>query len=172
MPRKVRFRCPGWNLNRAPRMRGSEQCSRCSDWLRTGWSGDRIPLEARFSAPVQTGPWAHPASCTVGTGSFPGVKWQGRGVDHPPPSSAEVKERAELYFDSLFGPSWPVIWWTLTLTPRIQVRSVTDWSSLRATLRRSRCWWRLRVKNVRNGKQEGGERHSYLWGGGGRAALC
>jgi hypothetical protein len=30
--------------------------------------------EARFSAPVQTGPGAHPASCTMGTGSFPGVK--------------------------------------------------------------------------------------------------
>jgi hypothetical protein len=35
--------------------------------------------EARFSAPVQTGPGAHPASCTMGTGSFPGVKY-GRGV--------------------------------------------------------------------------------------------
>ena len=30
--------------------------------------------EARISAPVQTGPGAHPASCTMGTGSFPGVK--------------------------------------------------------------------------------------------------
>jgi hypothetical protein len=27
---------------------------------------------------------AHPASYTVGTGSFPGIKWPGRGVDHPP----------------------------------------------------------------------------------------
>ena len=34
---------------------------------------------ARFSAPVQTGPGAHPASFTMGTGSFPGVK-SGRGV--------------------------------------------------------------------------------------------
>jgi hypothetical protein len=34
---------------------------------------------ARFSAPVQTGPGAHPASYTMGTGSFPGVK-SGRGV--------------------------------------------------------------------------------------------
>jgi len=34
---------------------------------------------ARFSAPVQTDPEAHPASCTVGTGSFPGVRY-GRGV--------------------------------------------------------------------------------------------
>jgi hypothetical protein len=29
---------------------------------------------ARFSAPVQTGPGAHPASCTMGTGSLPRVK--------------------------------------------------------------------------------------------------
>ena len=34
---------------------------------------------ARFSAAVQTGPGAHPSSYTVGTGSFPGVKY-GRGV--------------------------------------------------------------------------------------------
>jgi hypothetical protein len=45
---------------------------------------------ARFSAPVQTGPGAHPASCTKGTGSFLGVKRPGRGADHPPPSSAEI----------------------------------------------------------------------------------
>ena len=36
-------------------------------------------MGARFSAPVQTGPVAHPASCTMGTGSFPGVKC-GQGV--------------------------------------------------------------------------------------------
>jgi len=38
---------------------------------------------ARFSAPVRTGSDAHPASYTMGTGSFPGGKRQGRGVDHP-----------------------------------------------------------------------------------------
>jgi hypothetical protein len=31
---------------------------------------DRIPLGARFSAPIQTGPGAHPASCKMGTGSL------------------------------------------------------------------------------------------------------
>jgi len=49
-------------------------------------------------------PWAHPASYTMGTGSFPGVKRPGRGVDHPPPSNAKVKERVELYFYSPSGP--------------------------------------------------------------------
>jgi hypothetical protein len=40
--------------------------------------------EARFFAHVQTGPEAHPASCTMGTGCFPGVKRPGRGADHHP----------------------------------------------------------------------------------------
>jgi hypothetical protein len=40
--------------------------------------------EARFSAHVQAGPGVHPAYYTKGTGSFPGVKRLGRGVDHPP----------------------------------------------------------------------------------------
>jgi len=48
---------------------------------------------ARFSTLVQTGPGAHPASCTMGTVSFPGVKRPGRGVDNPLPSRSEVKER-------------------------------------------------------------------------------
>jgi hypothetical protein len=38
---------------------------------------------ARFSAPVQTGPGAHPAFCTICTRSFPGVK-SGRGVTLTP----------------------------------------------------------------------------------------
>jgi hypothetical protein len=77
--------------------------------LRAGWSVDRIPVGARFSAPVQTGLVAYPASCTMGTGSIPGVKRHGRGVDHPPLSSAEAKEIVELYLYSSSGPSWPVL---------------------------------------------------------------
>ena len=46
---------------------------------------------ARFSAPVQTGRGAHPASCTMGTGSFLGGKERpGRDADPSPPSSAVV----------------------------------------------------------------------------------
>ena len=45
--------------------------------------------------------------------SFLGVKRQGRGVNHPSPSSAQVKERVELYLYSLSGPSWPVVERTL-----------------------------------------------------------
>ena len=57
--------------------------SRYSDWLRTGRSRDRIPVTARFSAPVQTGPGAHPASSTMGTESIPELK-SGRGVTLTP----------------------------------------------------------------------------------------
>ena len=66
-------------------------------------------MRARFSASVQTRPGAHTASYTMGTGSFPGVKRPGRGVEHPPPYSAEVEGRVELYIYSPFGSSWPVI---------------------------------------------------------------
>jgi hypothetical protein len=84
--------------------------------LATGWTvRERIPIGARFSAPVLIGSEAHPASYTVGTGSFPGLKQLGRGVDHPSLSSTEVKERVEPHLYSPFGPSWPVLGRTLPL---------------------------------------------------------
>jgi hypothetical protein len=97
----------------------------CSDTLRAGPSGDRIPMKARFSAPVQSDPEAHPASCTMGTGSFPGVKTAGAWRWPPTPSSAEVKERAELYLCSPFEPSWPVLGWTSPLPYNIYFSIMT-----------------------------------------------
>jgi hypothetical protein len=41
-------------------------------------SGIESQWGARFSVPVQTGPAAHPASYTMSTGPFPGVKRPGR----------------------------------------------------------------------------------------------
>ena len=59
---------------------------------------------AKFSLPVQTGPGAHPASYTMGTGSFPGVKRPGRDVDYPPPPTAAFKKkRVQLYNRSPLG---------------------------------------------------------------------
>jgi hypothetical protein len=81
-------------------------------------SGDGILVEARYSPPAQTAPATHSASYTMGTGSYPGVKLPGCGVDHPPPSSAKVKERVELYLCSTSGPSWPVIGYSLPLLQR------------------------------------------------------
>jgi len=78
---------------------------------RYGLEGPRIESQwgARFSAPVQTVPGVHPASYAMGTGSFPGIMRPGRGVDHPPSSSTEVKGKVELYLYSPSGPSCPVL---------------------------------------------------------------
>ena len=72
--------------------------------LATVYGLDGLGIEsrwgARFSAPVQTSPEAHPASCTMGTGPFPGVRC-GRGWRWPlSPSTAEIKNRVELYLYS------------------------------------------------------------------------
>ena len=63
--------------------------------LRAGRSGIESRWERDFP-PVQTGPGAHPASCTRGTGSFRGVKC-GRSVlltTHPLPVPRSWKSRA------------------------------------------------------------------------------
>jgi len=52
--------------------------------LTTGWT------VRGFSVPVATGPAAHPASCTMGTGSFQGVRRPGGGADHPPFANGAV----------------------------------------------------------------------------------
>jgi hypothetical protein len=63
--------------------------------IETGYGLDGPGIEsrwgARFSAPVQTGPGAHPASCTMSTGSFPGAKRPGCGVDHLPHLAPRLK---------------------------------------------------------------------------------
>jgi hypothetical protein len=84
--------------------------------LATGWtSGDRIPVRARFSAPVQTNTGAHPASYTRGTGSYSGLNWPGCGIDHPLPSRALVRKRVELFLCSTPAPSGHVWGWTLSI---------------------------------------------------------
>ena len=82
--------------------------------LRAGRSG----IESRWGRdfpPVQTGPGAHPTSCTVGTGSFPGVKcgrgvlltthpllvpqsWKSRAIPLPPPSGPHRASNGNLLF--------------------------------------------------------------------------
>jgi len=96
-----------WKAKR--RWGGSGQLSRFGDSQRALRSGDRMPARVRFSAPVQTGPGAHPASYTMGTGSLPReVKRTGQGFDHLRQSSTEVKERVQLYLYPS-GPSWLVV---------------------------------------------------------------
>jgi hypothetical protein len=77
-----------------------------------GWTVQGLNLgggEIVRTRPDQT--WDPPSHLYNGYRvSFPGVKQPGLGIDHPPPSSAEVKARVELYLYSLSGPSWPVLW--------------------------------------------------------------
>jgi hypothetical protein len=75
--------------------------------IATGYGLDGPGIESRwvvkFSAPVQTGPGAHPASCLMGTWSFPGVV-SGRGMTltpHPLPVPRS-SNRVELYLYSPF----------------------------------------------------------------------
>jgi hypothetical protein len=65
---------------------------------RSGLDGPEIesPGQRGFFVLVQTSPEAHPASCTMGTVSFPGVKRPG--------CSAEHENGLELYF---YLPSVP-----------------------------------------------------------------
>ena len=82
-----------------------------------GRAGDRISVRARFSAPAPTGAWGggHPGSCTMD--SRPLFRWEsgrevvnrGDGINHPPPSSAEINERVQLYFYSPSRTSWSVL---------------------------------------------------------------
>jgi hypothetical protein len=56
----------------------------------------------------------------MGTWSFQGVNRPERGVDHPPPYIAEVKERVEVYIDidiDIFvNCSWVDTRWQYTFT--------------------------------------------------------
>jgi len=57
-----------------------------------------------ISTSVQTSPGAQPTSCTLGTGSFPGVK-SSQGVTLiPHPLLVCGHERVELYLYSPYGP--------------------------------------------------------------------
>jgi len=74
-----------------------------SDPLRAGRSGNRIPVEARFSAPTQL-------LVQYVARVFSGGEAAGSGVDRIPTSSADVKERVQLYlYFSPAGHSWPVV---------------------------------------------------------------
>ena len=95
------------------------------------------PSRDEFSAPFHTCPGAHSAYYTVGPGSFPGVKWSGRGFNHPHPSSTEVKEDVDLYF---YSPLWQVIGWTFMSGIVVVVVKDTYYISL-FTITNNKCFW-------------------------------
>jgi hypothetical protein len=67
--------------------------------------GRHFPHPSRLAlGPIWPPVWWVPGLCWV--------KQLGRGIDHPPPSSSEVKERTELYLYFPSVPSWQVIGWS------------------------------------------------------------
>jgi hypothetical protein len=76
-------------------------------WL----DGPRIECRWRWDFPhpswLAHGPTQPPIQWA--SSFFARGKWPRRGVDFPPPSSAEVKERVELYLYDPSGPSWSVL---------------------------------------------------------------
>jgi hypothetical protein len=64
--------------------------------IATYYGLDGQGTESRFSVPVHTGPGAHQPPIQRVPGLFPRGEVAGPYVDHPPPSSAKIKERVKL----------------------------------------------------------------------------
>jgi hypothetical protein len=84
--------------------------------IATRYELDGPGIEFRWGRDFPDRPWGPPSFLFNGRRvSAPAVKRPGRGVDHPPPSSAEVQERVELYLYYPSGSLGPVLGWTLSL---------------------------------------------------------
>jgi hypothetical protein len=80
-----------------------------------GLGGLRMGGGVRFSTPIQTSPGTHPASYTMDTESFPGVKWPECGVDHHPHLAPGLKK-------SRATPLLPL--WAFVSCPRVNFTSI------------------------------------------------
>jgi hypothetical protein len=67
---------------------------RDSDSLRAGRPGDRIPVGAGFSAPIQTSPGTHPPSYTTAPGLSPGLSARGVALTTHTHQQLGLKSRA------------------------------------------------------------------------------
>ena len=140
-------------------------------WLQLGsypkiQPGVRIPVEARFFTPVQTGPRAHSASYKMGTVFFPEVNC-GRGVSlNPHSSSAVVKKQYSYTSTSLWAvrPAQSLSACTkvhctllFTLTQRETATVVAEWLRSCATNRKVTgstpadiTWFFIDIKSFRS----------------------
>ena len=79
--------------------------------------------------------------------TFPGIRRPGRGVKHLPPTTAEVKERVELYLYSPSGSSWPVLRWKFPLY-EMQLWLSKDFIFLSLSLSQSPCANMINTKRL------------------------
>jgi len=145
--------------------------SRYSDWA-TGWTVRGSPVRARFSAPVQTGPGAHPVSCTMGTGSFPGLKsgrgmtltphpllvllsWKGRAIPLLPLGRAASIEpqclyKGDLYLFYYVSVIIPSVLYEFRESNNTKCLFVLKCGVLELTVREKKkwTWWTIRVSPV------------------------
>ena len=88
-----------------------------SQWLTMDWTVWELnPGGAEISHSHPDQHWGLPNVLYNGDQvSFPEEKVPGHGVEHPPPSSAKVKKRVELYIYSISGPSRPLVGWNIIM---------------------------------------------------------
>jgi len=114
-----------------------------SDSLRVGWSRDRIPGGGgRRDFPDRH--WDPSSLMHYGYRVFPGGKAAGAWRWPPPPSSAEAKERIELFPLRLW---WPVLGWTLPLLVTVEMHA-KRWSAAEVG-KLGRCGMNGRLRSVR-----------------------
>ena len=117
---KLMFHLPHYNLSNSLLSTVTNFCTsfQSRDPLRAGRHWDRIPVAARFSAPVQTGFGAHPVPYAMDTWpfiSFISIQPLGRFQQEPEPSQATGKALAHCILGKFLGvgchcfpPTWPL----------------------------------------------------------------
>lgn len=99
--------------------------------------------------------WSPPSLLYKGyRASLSKVKRLWHGLDHPPPSNAEVTGRTGLYLYFPYGSLWPVLGWNLPLLCTVSISPVYENSlqtcDLReATLRLAGCDKHVRVTTLK-----------------------